>query len=250
METKRFTVGNLWDEMRGFGTRNVELIAVVLTSAICLICLHYYVIEGPFRFHLMGLVNNGGLPDDLAALVGWAVGCMMCYWLIPALVLKGMGKSLRDYGWTVRGLRTHLPLYLLLFIPAGIAVFAISSQAEFAGVYPFYSQPNGLLELLIWEVFYAFQFLTLEFFFRGFLVHGLKESLGRVSAVIVMIFPYMMIHFPKPWLETSGALIAGTLLGWSSLRTGSIFGGVVLHIMVAWSLDTLALWHKGWFLLW
>ena len=142
MEAKSFTVANLWEEMRGFGARNVELIAVVLTSAICLICLHYYVIEGPFRFHLMGLVNNGGLPDDLAALVGWAVGCMMCYWLIPALVLKGMGKSLRDYGWTVRGLRTHLPLYLLLFIPAGIAVVAISSQAEFARVYPFYSRPN------------------------------------------------------------------------------------------------------------
>jgi hypothetical protein len=37
------------------------------------------------------------------------------------------------------------------------------------------------------------------------------------------------------------------MLGWLSLRTGSIFGGVMLHIMVAWSLDILALWHKGWF---
>ena len=68
-----------------------------------------------------------------------------------------------------------------------------------------------------------------------------------MSVVIVMLFPYMMIHFPKPWMETSGALVAGTLLGWLSLRTGSIFGGVMLHIMVAWNLDILALWHKGWF---
>jgi membrane protease YdiL (CAAX protease family) len=247
METKQFTIADLWDEMRGFGTKNFELIAVVLTSAICLICLHYYVVEGPFRFHLMGLFNNGGMPNDLAALVGWAVGCVMCYFVIPALVLRLMGKNLHDYGWTMRGLKTHSPLYLLLFIPAGIAVVAVSSQSEFTRVYPFYSHPKGWLELAIWEVFYALQFMTLEFFFRGFIVHGLKESLGKVSAVIVMLFPYMMIHFPKPWMETSGAFIAGTLLGWLSLRTGSIFGGVMLHIMVAWSLDILALWHKGWF---
>ena len=247
MKTDKFTIADLWGEMRGFGTKNNELIVVVLTSAVCLICLHYYVVEGPFRFHLMALVNNAGLPHDLAALVGWAVGCMMCYFVIPALVLKLMGKNLSDYGWTVRGLRNHLPLYLLLFIPAGIAVVTVSSQAEFTRVYPFYSQPNGWLELVIWEVFYALQFLALEFFFRGFMIHGLKERLGKVSAVIVMLFPYMMIHFPKPWMETSGAFVAGTFLGWLSLRTGSIFGGVMLHIMVAWSLDILALWHKGWF---
>lgn len=247
MKTEKFTIAGLWDEIRAFGTKNHELITVVLTSAVCLICLHYYIVEGPFRHHIMELVNNAGMPDNLAAIVGWAVGCVMCYFMIPALVLRMMGKNLSDYGWNVRGLKTHLPLYLLLFIPAGIAVVAVSSRAEFTRVYPFYSQPNGWLELVIWEVFYALQFLTLEFFFRGFMVHGLKESLGRVSAVIVMLFPYMMIHFPKPWMETSGAFMAGTLLGWLSLRTGSIFGGVMLHIMVAWTLDILALWHKGWF---
>jgi membrane protease YdiL (CAAX protease family) len=195
----------------------------------------------------MALVNYGGMPNDLAALVGWAVGCMICYFAIPALVLRLMGKNLHDYGWTMKGLKTHFSLYLLLFIPAGIAVVTVSSQPQFTRVYPFYSQPKGRLELVIWEASYALQFITLEFFFRGFIVHGLKESLGKVSAVIVMLFPYMMIHFPKPWMETSGAFIAGTFLGWLSLRTGSIFGGAVLHVMVAWSLDILALLHKGWF---
>ena len=149
MKTEKFTIADLWDEMRGFGTKNSELITVVLTSAICLICLHYYVIEGPFRFHLMGLVNNIGMPNDLAALVGWAVGCMICYCVIPALVLRLMGKNLHDYGWTMRGLQTHLPLYLMLFIPAGIAVVTVSSQAQFTRVYPFHLQPEGWLELVI-----------------------------------------------------------------------------------------------------
>tara|TARA_B100000676_G_scaffold135139_1_gene134049 strand:+ start:54 stop:248 length:195 start_codon:yes stop_codon:yes gene_type:complete len=64
-------------------------------------------------------------------------------------------------------------------------------------------------------------------------LRGVNRTLGPVSAVLVMLFPYLMIHFDKPPLETCGALIAGVVLGVLSLRTGSTSGGAGLHIAVA-----------------
>ena len=60
-----------------------------------------------------------------------------------------------------------------------------------------------------------------------------------------MIFPYMMIHFSKPALECLGSIIAGVALGVVSLRTGAIYAGMLVHISVAWTMDLIALWHKG-----
>jgi membrane protease YdiL (CAAX protease family) len=93
-------------------------------------------------------------------------------------------------------------------------------------------------------VLYAIQFVALEFFFRGFLVHGTRRRLGFYS-IFAMTIPYCMIHFGKPMLETFGAIIAGIVLGIMSLRTRSVWLGAGLHITVAWLMDALALWHKG-----
>ena len=60
-------------------------------------------------------------------------------------------------------------------------------------------------------------------------------------AIFVMVIPYAMVHFGKPFAETIGSIIAGTALGTLALRTRSIFGGVLIHIAIAWSMDILAI---------
>jgi membrane protease YdiL (CAAX protease family) len=96
---------------------------------------------------------------------------------------------------------------------------------------------------MVWELLYAVQFLALEFFFRGFLVHSLRRRFAAY-AVLVMTVPYCMIHFGKPMTETLGAIGAGVLLGFMSLKTRSIWMGAALHIAVAWSMDAAALWRR------
>ena len=88
------------------------------------------------------------------------------------------------------------------------------------------------------------QFFGLEFFFRGFLLHSLKPSLGPY-AIFVMTVPYCMIHFGKPMPETFAAIFAGVFLGWLSFKNGNIWMGLVLHCTVALSMDVLALYNKG-----
>ena len=53
--------------------------------------------------------------------------------------------------------------------------------------------------------------------------------------------PYCMIHFTKPLIEVIAALPAGLVLGLFAMRARSIWGGVLLHVAVAWLMDALAL---------
>ena len=82
--------------------------------------------------------------------------------------------------------------------------------------------------------------MSLEFFFRGFILNGLRRALGA-NAIFVMIVPYCMIHYGKPLPETLGAIGAGLILGTLAMRTKSIWGGVLIHIGVATTMDVLAL---------
>lgn len=227
--------------------RQRELIIVVLTSAVSLIAMQYYVKSGVFGGQITGLVGASGWSDDLNRLVRWATGCVGCYLLLPVGVLLLLGRSPRTYGLNVDGLTRHWKTYALLFLPVGLGVALASGLPGFQSSYPFLHQPLDWRELLIWELCYTSQFFALEFFFRGFMVHGLRPHLGSTGAVLVMLLPYVMIHFGKPFLETCGALIAGAILGFLSLRTGSIAGGAILHILVAVEMDLLALLRKGWF---
>jgi hypothetical protein len=60
-----------------------------------------------------------------------------------------------------------------------------------------------------------------------------------------MVVPYVMIHFSKPYLEACGAIVAGTVLGSLSMKTGSIWAGFLIHSTVAILMDLLALERQG-----
>ena len=124
-------------------------------------------------------------------------------------------------------------------------VFLVSDSPHFLKTYPLLKTAGeSWFTLGVWELSYAAQFVALEFFFRGFLLFGAVRLLGP-WVIPIMCLPYMMIHFTKPEIECIGSIIAGVALGIVALRTRAIFAGMALHIAVAWSMDLLALWHKG-----
>jgi membrane protease YdiL (CAAX protease family) len=232
-------------------------ITVIVTATVMLGILSMGVNNAAFRqlaseTLLVGLDLNEGLgPEALDNRRGfmsnlvWATGCCLSYFVVPALLVRlVLKRRLRDFGWTLRGFGRHLPVYGLLFLPVGVLVVVMSFDPGFQETYPFYFEPESVVALVIWEVAYGLQFLSLEFFFRGFMLHGLKHRYGH-GAIWVMLIPYVMIHFTKPPAEAAGAVIAGTVLGVLSLRTGSILGGVLIHVSVAWMMDLMSLWQRG-----
>jgi membrane protease YdiL (CAAX protease family) len=175
----------------------------------------------------------------------WAGTRIIGYVVVPLLVLPLLpGVRLRDLGLGFKGFTDHLWLYFVLFCPVLVAVVIVSFRGDFSSYYPFYQDPVGVWDLLVWEALYFAQFAALEFFFRGFMLHPLKRSMGAY-AIFVMVVPYCMIHFGKPFLECFAAIIAGVVLGTLSLRTRSIWCGALIHMSVAATMDVAALVQTG-----
>jgi membrane protease YdiL (CAAX protease family) len=125
-------------------------------------------------------------------------------------------------------------------------IWLMSTARDFQARYPFYPvQPGEGLStnLLLWEGAYLIQFVAVEFLFRGFMLHGTKHRFGYY-AVFVMAIPYCMIHFAKPLPEALAAIVSAVVLGTLSLKSRSIWLGVVIHYSVAGGMDFAALWQK------
>jgi hypothetical protein len=176
----------------------------------------------------------------------WALSCSAAYFIFPLVTIIFTPKMrLRDYGLSLKGFFTHAWIYVALYLLVMPAVIAVSYMSSFQGTYPFYHHTDrSWVDLSLWWSFYGIQFFFLEFFFRGYMIHGTKRALG-VYSIFIAAVPYCMIHFGKPMLETLGAILAGLALGTLSLRTNSIWNGFLIHISIAYSMDLLSLWQKG-----
>lgn len=222
-----------------------KIFCVFLFFTGVLIALKYFGKSSTFR-SLSGNIFQTWPCPNIYPLLYWALFRVISYLLLPAgIIILGFKERIRDYGFRINRNPKVLLLYVAMFSVVIPLVFLVSHNSGFLRTYPFYKQAaNSWTELLLWESAYALQFLALEFFFRGFVLFSFARHIGAY-AVFLMSVPYTMIHFQKPLPETLGAIFAGVALGTLALRTRSIFGGVFIHVAVAWSMDLLALSHKG-----
>jgi len=187
-------------------------------------------------------------PEPVRHYVWWGLCCLVFLVAIPMLVAWLFARrSPRSLGLKLKGTAKDARAYLILYLLFLPVIWLISQDAGFQKTYPFYKpDPRAPLgtDFLLFEVIYCSQFFAVEFFFRGFMVLGLKRYLGWAS-VLVMLAPYCMIHYYKPMPEAFGAIGAGLILGALSWRTGTILYGWALHFGVALSMDLLALHHAG-----
>lgn len=193
-------------------------------------------------------LSAGFRRDQLARLSFWGVVQVLTYVIPAALVIRFVFKApMREFGLGIRGIGKHAWIYGILLVISVPGILYAATSPAFLSKYPFLDPVVGeslFPDMYVWWIVYAAQFVALEFFFRGFLVHGLKARLG-FAAVFVMAVPYAMIHFQKPMLEAIMAIGGGVVLGTLSLGTRSIWWGAALHIAIAGTMDVLALNAKG-----
>jgi membrane protease YdiL (CAAX protease family) len=241
---------------------DLRVIVITVVVSLCLVFVEYigkhpgYALSRDFLLWL-GMENAAERfsawmethPDrQLHQLMYWVGVIAVCYLIIPLIVVKSVFREkISIYGIRKGSLMKDYKLYLgmlLIMIPL---VYYFSRTEGFQYRYPFYKPAVGeelWPNFWIWQALYLFQFFCLEFFFRGFMVHGLKNRMGYY-AVFIMTIPYCMIHFGKPMPETIAAIIAGIVLGTLSLKSGTIWMGVIIHYTVAILMDLSALWQKG-----
>lgn len=222
----------------------VDRVRLLLVVAATLLALGYSFGDRPFfenyiQPHLRPAIRQR--YGELLSYSYWAGAKLLGYGLLPLLHLRLLGERVSGYG-----LRSSTPgrswrrIYLWLFALILPALLVVSRTRGFQDTYPFYRQAGrSLFDFIAWEVQYLSTFVAVEFFFRGYLLFGLRRLLGSL-AIFVSMVPYCLIHVLKPPSEALGSILAGILLGTLALRTGSVWCGVLLHVSVALSMDVLA----------
>ncbi len=155
------------------------------------------------------------------------------------MVERGSNKNL--YGLLMK--RFDVTPYLVMLLIAAAILYIGSYWSDIHEYYPRYlhsygvelasqKEMNSLVPAVIFEAAYASNFISVELFFRGFLILAFTRFLGPY-AVIPMVTSYCFLHFGKPIGETISSIFGGYLLGIIALNTRNIWGGILLHIGVA-----------------
>jgi hypothetical protein len=148
------------------------------------------------------------------------------------------------YGFTVKNFNLR-PYFLILLIMLPFVV-GFGFTDHFGGYYPRglknliyyfgYGVEPPQSHLLFYELIYGLDFISIEYFFRGFLVLAFIKYVGPGSILPMAAF-YVSIHFGKPMVETISSFFGGGLLGILAFYSRSIWGGIVVHMGIAWLME-------------
>ncbi|MCP9753024.1 CPBP family intramembrane glutamic endopeptidase [Ferruginibacter sp. HRS2-29] len=139
--------------------------------------------------------------------------------------------------YSIKGL-TNSKAYLLLIALMLPLIVIAGTQPSFLHTYPRAQViapldiPFKPLRYLLFELSYAFDFISIEFFFRGFLIVTFIRICGMRCIIPAACF-YCCIHFGKPMGEAISSFWGGMLLGIISYHTKNVWGGILVHIGVA-----------------
>jgi hypothetical protein len=135
------------------------------------------------------------------------------------------------------------PYFLMLVIMMPL-IAAASTQADFLSMYPKlksvlhidYDIHLSWFHKLLFELSYGSDFLSIEIFFRGFLILAFIKWVG-MDAILPMACFYCTIHFGKPLGECISSYFGGLLLGIVVYNTKTIYGGLIVHLGIAWLME-------------
>ncbi|MCW3119194.1 MAG: hypothetical protein JWM28_3276 [Chitinophagaceae bacterium] len=146
------------------------------------------------------------------------------------------------FGLTIKNFEWRPYVWMLIIMVPLIA--AASTQPDFLQVYPklkmvavdINNSSNAWFYKLLFELSYGSDFISIELFFRGFLILAFIKWAGK-DAILPMACFYCSIHFGKPLGECISSYFGGLLLGIVVYHTRSIFGGLMVHLGIAWLME-------------
>lgn len=161
--------------------------------------------------------------------------------LLLFLVWKLMREKQPFYGLKTKHFNfTPYFIMLLMMVPL---IAAASTQHDFLLTYPKFqhiallqNQYTVGLYKLLYELSYGTDFFTIEIFFRGFLILAFATWFGR-DCILPMACFYFTIHFGKPVAECISSFFGGMILGIVIYNTRTIFGGLIVHLGIAWMME-------------
>jgi hypothetical protein len=162
--------------------------------------------------------------------------------IILFIIWKVVDKDQPFYGIKSKGINWK-PYFLMLLIMVPL-IAAASTQPDFLAMYPklktITGDSNNTLitwwHKILFELSYGSDFISIELFFRGFLILAFIKWAGK-DAILPMACFYCTIHFGKPLAECISSYFGGIILGVIVYHTHSILGGLLVHLGIAWLME-------------
>ena len=161
--------------------------------------------------------------------------------IFPLLtVLFIFRNHLSDYGLRLGNWKAGLAITSMLFLVIGVLLLLPSSQTtEMQNFYPLYKEAShSISSFLQFELLRVLFFYTAwEFFFRGFMLYGLRPFTGDWLAICIQTIPSCLWHIGMPTGEIFASIAGGILFGILAIRTRSIIWPWLLHCLIGITLD-------------
>ena len=176
--------------------------------------------------------------------------------VIPLLIfyrfLEKDDKPKIYYGLSLK--RFDARPYAILLLIAGVFIGIGSFLGDIQSYYPTFQHANialfiretnwpNWMAVLVYEISYGSDFISVELFFRGYLIFAFVRILGPY-VVLPMAATYCFLHFGKPLGETISSIFGGYVLGIISLNSRNIQGGIFIHLGVAWLMELFGWWQN------
>lgn len=178
--------------------------------------------------------------------INWSSSLLLV--VIPLLILhRFLEKEERNwYGlsWEKFDPKPYLFLLGIASIFIGLGSFTDEIQRFYpklnhVGINYFYNSNQSIPKWglnTIFEFCYGTNFISVELLFRGFLIFAFARTLGGY-AVLPMVASYAFLHFGKPMGETISSIFGGYVLGIISYNSRNVWGGIFIHLGVAWLME-------------
>jgi len=207
---------------------------VMLLSAPVLLTLYRY--HGYPEYFYSYFPQFAGQSDgDLYARTWQFIVFFVLMFVVPVLYIKlVMKRPLSDFGFDLGDFRWGSKWLITIPLSVVPLIYLSSKMPDVRIEYPLAkSLLTDQSHLLVYELGYVvFYYIAWEFFFRGFLLFGLKERFGAVNAILIQTISSCLVHIDKPEGEIIGSIFIGILFGMIALRSRSIWWVFLLHISI------------------
>ena len=221
------------------------LFFILATCILVLFLQQFFSASGVAGNFISELPYFRNLNTYFSYVLGWGIFTIFIYACIPLVTIYALKETPKQYGLSFNDNGKLIYLIAPIFILP--VTFVFSTSQDFQNTYPYLSNPNTYIELICWEALYLTQFVALEFFFRGFMLHAILRLTNVWIAILLTSTSYMLIHLVKPTPETISSFFGSLLLCWIAIKFKTITIGIYLHILLAASMDLFVLYNKGWF---
>ena len=158
--------------------------------------------------------------------------------ILILLVLRDKPKS---FGFQIGDYKFGLMSSLVFFIIMVPVLWIASGTETFARAYPQggIRIRENMSILVYYELFVGFYMLAWEFFWRGYMLFGLKEKFG-FYAIFIQMIPFFILHRGKPEIETFASIFAGLVLGIQAWRARSFIYCFLTHWSIMIFVDVIS----------